>query len=168
MAATTPDPTIEELVAQVQLLDQHAFNMLNRVNEVRNRLWDALDKLDSRLEMPSNMVDRNLSAIRTATFHQQKPTLSTSGVVTLDWASAQNHIQMEPNGTITYIFLPPPGPCHLQLLIESENQYVLSMIYFPESVMWFGSNWQGSRGKRAIINFWYDGYRYMAMGVNQA
>lgn len=105
--------------------------------------------------------------IKTATFNSQTTIATTSGSITIDWTSAQNQKQTEPTGTITYSFTAPPGPCHLQLFIDSDGTSTAQTINWPGSVTWFGAVWAGANNKKAIINFWYDGTNYYAIGSNQ-
>ena len=112
--------------------------------------------------------NNNITGIKTATFNTPGTLSTTSGAVTINWSNAQNYVQNEPTGAITYTFTAPPGVCHLQLVIDSDGTSTAQTITWPASVIWFGnSQWQGVNNKRAIINFWYDGTNYFAMGSNQ-
>lgn len=110
----------------------------------------------------------NISTIKVASFNSQLALGSTSGSITIDWGTAQNQRQPEPTGTITYTFTAPPGPCHLQLLIDSDGTSTAQTINWPGTVIYLGSTWSGANNKRAVINFWYDGTNYFAIGSNQA
>lgn len=105
--------------------------------------------------------------IKTATFAGQYANTTTTGAVTIDWTLGQNQIQNEPTGAITYTFTAPPGRCHLQLLIASDGTSAAQTITWPATVKWLGSTWAAAANKAAVINFWYDGTNYYAMGVNQ-
>lgn len=105
--------------------------------------------------------------IKTATFNSQSTIATTSGAITVDWTSAQNQLQTEPTGTITYTFTAPPGPCHLQLIIDSDGTSTAQTINWPGTVTWMGSTWAGENDKSAVINFWYSGSKYYAVGTNQ-
>lgn len=111
--------------------------------------------------------DAKLTEIKTATFNSQPALATTTGAVTVDWTAAQNYKQNEPTGAITYTFTAPPGPCHLQLLIDSDGTSSAYTHVWPGTVIWMGSTWAQAANKKAIINFWYDGTNYYAMGVNQ-
>lgn len=111
--------------------------------------------------------NNNLKTIKTATFNSQVALATTTGAVTVDWSAAQNYKQNEPTGAITYTFTAPPGPCHLQLLIDSDGTSTAQTITWPGTVIWIGATWAGANNKKAIINFWYDGTNYFAMGGNQ-
>ncbi len=113
------------------------------------------------------MNNTNISAIKTATFNSQTTIATTSGSITVDWTSAQNQKQTEPTGTITYTFTAPAGPCHLQLLIDSDGTSTAQTINWPGTVIWLTQTWAGVNNKKAIINFWYDGTNYYAIGSNQ-
>jgi hypothetical protein len=113
------------------------------------------------------LTNGNLTAIKTATFNSQTTIATTSGAITVDWTTAQNQRQTEPTGTITYTFTAPPGPCHLQLLIDSDGTSTAQTINFPGSVVFLGAAWVGVNNKKSIINFWYDGSSYFAIGSNQ-
>lgn len=110
----------------------------------------------------------NLTGIKNATFNSQTTIATTTGAITVDWTTAQNQKQTEPTGTITYTFTAPPGPCHLQLLIDSDGTSTAQTINWPGTLIWLGSVWAGANNKKAIINFWYDGTNYFAIGSNQA
>lgn len=110
----------------------------------------------------------NIATIKTATFNSQTALVGTSGSITINWDTAQNQRQPEPTGTITYTFTAPPGPCHLQLLIDSDGTSTAQTINWPGSVIFLGSTWSGANNKRSVINFWYDGTNYFAIGTNQA
>ena len=111
--------------------------------------------------------NNNLKTIKTATFNSQVELTTTTGAVTVNWSAAQNYKQNEPTGAITYTFTAPPGPCHLQLLIWSDGTSTAQTITWPASVIWIGATWAATANKKAIINFWYDGTNYYAMGANQ-
>jgi hypothetical protein len=113
-----------------------------------------------------DMNNYKISEIKTATFNSQATLSTTTGAVTINWTAAQNYKQNEPTGTITYTFTAPPGPCHLQLLIDSDGTSTAQTINWP-TLTWIGATWAGTNNKKAIINFWYDGTNYFAMGANQ-
>lgn len=108
-----------------------------------------------------------IQEIKTATFNSQATIATTTGAITIDWTSAQNQKQTEPTGTITYTFTAPPGPCHLQLIIDSDGTSTAQTINWPGTVVWMGSTWAGVNNKKSVINFWYDGTNYIAVGSNQ-
>ena len=112
------------------------------------------------------MGNTTITEIKTATFNSQATLSTTTGSVTIDWSAAQNYKQNEPTGTITYTFTNPPGPCHLQLLIDSDGTSTAQTINWP-SLTWIGSTWTGANNKKAIINMWFDGTNYFAQGANQ-
>lgn len=93
---------------------------------------------------------------------------ASSGAIEIDWGLAQHHKQTEPTGSIVYTFNPPAGPCHLQLLMDSDGTSTPQTIIWPADVVWLGSVWAAASGKKALIQFWYDGDHYFASGVNQA
>lgn len=108
-----------------------------------------------------------IQQIKTATFNSQTTIATTTGSITVDWTTAQNQKQTEPTGTITYTFTAPPGPCHLQLVIDSDGTSTAQTINWPGTVTWLGTTWAGANNKKAVINFWYDGTNYFAIGSNQ-
>lgn len=114
------------------------------------------------------LANTAVSGFKTATFHQQATIATTTGAVSVDWTAAQNYKQAEPTGIITYSFTAPAGPCHLQLLIDSDGTSTAYTHVWPAAVIWMGATWAAAINKKAIINFWYDGTNYYAMGVNQA
>jgi hypothetical protein len=111
------------------------------------------------------LANRPVVGIKTATFHEQHDIAATSGAISVDWSAAQNAKQAAPTATITYTFVDPPGPCHLQLLIAAAS--TAQTFTWPASVAWFGAVWAQVAGKEAIVNFWFDGTAYRAMGVNE-
>lgn len=114
------------------------------------------------------LANTAVTGFKTATFNSQTTIATTSGSITVDWTTAQNQKQTEPTGTITYTFTAPPGPCHLQLLIDSDGTSTAQTVNWPGSVVWINSTWSGTNNKKAVINFWYDGTSYYAIGANQA
>lgn len=111
--------------------------------------------------------NNSLQQIEVATFNSQTVIASTTGAITVNWSNAQNQKQTEPTDTITYTFTAPPGPCHLQLLIDSDGTSTAQTINWPASVIWISQTWAGVANKKAVINFWYDGTNYYALGSNQ-
>lgn len=111
--------------------------------------------------------DSDITGIRTATFAPQATLTTTSGAVTINWSAAQHYKQNEPTGSIIYTFTAPPGPCHLQLLIDSDGTSTAQTFVWPANVVWLGVMWTAVNNKKAIINFWYDGTTYFAMGSTQ-
>ena len=108
-----------------------------------------------------------VTGFKTATFNSQTTIATTTGSITIDWTTAQNQKQTEPTGTITYTFTAPPGPCHLQLLIDSDGTSTAQTINWPGTVVWLGATWAGTNNKKSVINFWYDGSSYFAIGTTQ-
>ena len=123
--------------------------------------------LDTSAYLSSTLSNTAVTGFKTATFNSQTTISTTTGAITVDWTSAQNQKQTEPTGSITYTFTAPPGPCHLQLLIDSDGTSTAQTITWPGTVIWLGSVWAAAANKKAIINFWYDGTNYYAMGANQ-
>lgn len=119
--------------------------------------------VDQEITLPNKLI----SGISTATFNSQNTITTTTGAVTINWNTAQNQKQNEPTGSITYTFTAPPGPCHLQLVIDSDGTSTAQTITWPASVVWLGATWAGVNNKKSVINFWYDGASYFAMGSNQ-
>jgi hypothetical protein len=113
------------------------------------------------------LANNAVTGFKTATFNSQTTIATTSGSITVDWTTAQNQLQTEPTGTITYTFTAPPGPCHLQLIIDSDGTSTAQTINWPGSVTQYGTKWAGVNNKRAVINFWYDGTNYQMIGTNQ-
>jgi len=111
--------------------------------------------------------NNNLVTIKTATFNGQGAQVTTTGTLAIDWSAAQNYLQTEPTGPITYTFTAPPGPCHLQLIIDSDGTSTAQVITWPVTVIQYGLGWSGVANKRSIINFWYDGTSYHMTGMNQ-
>jgi hypothetical protein len=135
--------------------------------------WAAGTRLELRLTagsiQPALVAGNNtpIGGLKTATFNSQPVIATTTGAVTIDWTAGQNQKQTEPTGAITYTFTAPPGPCHLQLIIDSDGTSTAQTITWPGSVIWIGATWTGVANKKAIVNFWYDGTSYWAQGANQ-
>lgn len=123
--------------------------------------------LDTGTYLSSTLSNTAVTGFKTATFNSQTTIATTTGSITVDWTSAQNQKQTEPTGSITYTFTAPPGPCHLQLLIDSDGTSTAQTFTWPGTVIWIGSVWAAAANKKAIVNFWYDGTNYYAMGANQ-
>lgn len=113
------------------------------------------------------LANTAVTGFKTATFNSQTTIATTTGSITVNWTTAQNQKQTEPTGTITYTFTAPPGPCHLQLIIDSDGTSTAQTINWPGTVVWMGTTWAGVNNKKAVINFWYDGSSYFAIGTNQ-
>lgn len=113
------------------------------------------------------LANTAVTGFKTATFDGQTTIATTSGAITVDWTTAQNQKQTEPTGTITYTFTAPPGVCHLQLLVDSDGTSTAQTFNWPGTVIWLSATWTGLANKKAIINFWYDGSNYYAIGSNQ-
>lgn len=111
------------------------------------------------------LANTAVSGFKTATFNSQVNNATTTGAVTINWTNGQVQSQAAPTGAITYTFTAPPGVCHLQLLIAAPT--TAQTINWPVSVIWVGSTWAGVSSKAAVINFWWDGTNYYAMGSNQ-
>lgn len=122
--------------------------------------------VNKTLTNPS-LGNSDFTNIRTATFAGQNLILSTSGAITVDWTLGQHQKQTEPTGSVTYTFTAPVGPCHLQLLIDSDGVSTAQTVVWPAEVVWLGVTWTAVNNKKAIINFWYDGTSYFAMGSTQ-
>lgn len=117
--------------------------------------------------LSNNLGDEALTNVKTLTFNSEPALTTTTGAVSIDWSLAQNYKQNEPTGSITYSFTnPPPGPCHLQLRIISDGTSTAQAFVWPASVKWLLFIWTAVANKGAIINFWYDGTNYWAMGSN--
>lgn len=116
--------------------------------------------------LSTNLANAALTNVKTLSFTGEGVLNSTSGAISVDWNAAQNYRQVEPTGSITYTFTAPPGPCHLQLRIMSDGTSAAQTIVWPSSVKWLLFVWTALANKSAIINFWYDGTNYWAMGSN--
>jgi len=125
------------------------------------------DTLTNKTLTNPALGNSNLTGIKNATFNSQTTIATTSGSITVDWTTAQNQLQTEPTGTITYTFTAPPGPCHLQLIINSDGTSTAQTINWPGTVIQYGATWAGANNKKAVINFWYDGTNYHMIGTNQ-
>ena len=117
--------------------------------------------------LSADVGNQALTNIKTISFNSIPALTTTSGSISINWANAQNYQQNEPTGSITYTFSPPPGPCHLQLLVASDGTSTAQTFVWPASVKWLTYTWVAQANKASIINFWYDGTTYWAMGSNQ-
>jgi len=131
---------------------------------------DVAQTFTAQQTLSSGIVlsNSNIESIKTATFNSQASLVGTAGTINIDWSAAQNYLQLEPTGTITYTFTAPVGPCHLQLFIDSDGTNTAQTINWPGSVTFLGEVWAGVDDKKAVINFWYDGTNYFAIGTNQS
>ena len=128
----------------------------------------TLASLDANTYTGDQTLGNNhIKTIKTATFNPPPTLTTTTGAVTVDWSAAQNYKQNEPTGIITYSFTAPPGPCHLQLIVESDGTSTAYTHVFPGTVIWYGLTWAQVANKRAVLNFWWDGTNYHATGMNQ-
>ena len=107
----------------------------------------------------------SISGVKTITFNGQVSNAATSGAITIDWTSGNYQLQAAPSGTITYSFTAPAGVSHLQLFVASAA--LAQMLIFPANVYYLGATWSGVNNKAAIINFYFDGTNYYAIGTNQ-
>lgn len=113
------------------------------------------------------LANTAVTGFKTATFNSQTTIATTTGAITVNWTTAQNQKQTEPTGAITYTFTAPPGPCHLQLIIDSDGTSTAQTITWPGTVVQLGTTWAGANNKKSVINFWYDGTSYFMVGTNQ-
>ena len=113
------------------------------------------------------LANTAVNGFKTATFNSQLNIATTSGAITVNWTNAQCQRQPEPTGSITYTFTAPPGPCHLQLLINSDGTSTAQTFVWPGTVIWLGATWSAVANKKSVINFWYDGTNYYALGSDQ-
>lgn len=116
--------------------------------------------------LTTNIGNEAVTNVKTISFTGEGVLNNTSGAISVNWAAAQNYRQVEPTGSITYTFTAPPGPCHLQLRIESDGTSAAQTFVWPTTVKWLLFTWTAITNKGAIINFWYDGINYWAMGSN--
>jgi hypothetical protein len=107
----------------------------------------------------------SISGVKTITFNGQVNNAATSGAITIDWTTGNYQLQAAPSGTITYTFTAPVGVSHLQLFVAPAA--LAQMIIWPANLYFLGATWSGTNNKAAIINFYYDGTNYYAIGTNQ-
>jgi hypothetical protein len=113
------------------------------------------------------LSNTDLGGIKNATFNSQTVIATTTGAITLNWTTAQNQLQTEPTGTITYTFTAPAGPCHLQLIINSDGTSSAQTINWPGTVIQYGATFAMTANKRSVVNFWYDGTNYHMTSMAQ-
>ena len=116
--------------------------------------------------LTTNIGNEALTNVKTLSFTGEGVLNSTSGAISVDWTAAQNYRQVEPAGAITYSFAAPPGPCHLQIRIESDGASAAQTFVWPSTVKWLSFVWTALANKAAVINFWFDGTNYWATGSN--
>lgn len=111
----------------------------------------------------------NLTGLKLPVYNSQPTSTGVTGAVTVDWSASAVYKQNEPTGNITYTFTAPGvSNCHLQLYIDSDGTSASSTITWPASVIWYGTAFTATTAnKKAMVNFWYDGTSYHAMGVSQ-
>lgn len=133
------------------------------VTAIGTKLSKAGDAMTGALDMGNNA----LNGIKTAVFSGQGNIATTTGAIAVDWSAAQNYKQAEPTGSITYTFTAPPGPCHLQLLIDSDGTSTAQTITLPAAVIQYGQAFAMTANKRSILNFWFDGTNYHMTSLAQ-
>ena len=133
----------------------------NTIYFVRNPAADTFE-----LSATSGGASINTSGSQSGTHKARISTSATSGTINIDWTKSLRYIQPEPTGTITYTFTDPPGPCHLELKIESDGTSTAQTINLP-TVTQYGTAWSGANNKKAILSFSFDGVGYDFMGSNQ-
>ncbi len=133
----------------------------NKIYFVRNPTADTFE-----LSATSGGASINTSGSQSGTHKARISTSATSGTINIDWTKSLRYIQPEPTGTITYTFTDPPGPCHLELKIESDGTSTAQTINLP-TVTQYGTAWAGTNNKKAILSFSFDGVGYNFMGSNQ-
>jgi hypothetical protein len=111
------------------------------------------------------LANTAVSGFKTITFNGQVSNAATSGAITIDWTTGNYQLQAAPTGTITYTFTAPVGVSHWQLFVAPAA--LAQMIIWPANLYFLGATWSGTNNKAAIINFYYDGTNYYAIGTNQ-
>lgn len=138
---------------------------------------EALTQAESRAALGLATTDtptfagiaaNSLATIKSATFNGETVISTTTGSITVDWSANAVYKQNEPTGTISYTFTAPAAPCHLQLYIDSDGTSTAQAFNWPGTVVWIGFQWAATANKRALINFWWNGSKYLAMGANEA
>ena len=119
------------------------------------------------LSSTGSQASTGAQTFKTVNYVSEGTVSGTTGAQTVDWTASQNYKQTEPTGAITYTFTAPAGICHLQLRILSDGASTAYTHVWPGTVKWLGSTWSAVANKNAMINFWYDGASYWAMGANE-
>lgn len=144
--------------------DLDAIGALTGITGILRKTGENTWTLDTKTYLESGQP----ASIKSVAFTTPPTAPATSGAINIDWTLGNNQVQPEPTGAITYTFTAPTGPCHLQLAVASDGTNAAQNFTWPASVIWYGVQWTAAANKRAMLNFWYDGANYHAMGVNQA
>lgn len=111
----------------------------------------------------------SMTAVKHIVPNSQPTTSATTGASTADWSASRVIRQAEPTGALVYTFTAPGvSNVHLQLLIDSDGTSAAFGITWPASVIWYGTTFSTTTAnKKALVNFYYDGTNYHAMGASQ-
>lgn len=96
--------------------------------------------------------NNRIRGAKTLTFEKEIILTATTGTITIDWSAGQHYVQPEPTGTITYVFIDPPGPCHCELRIESDGVNAVQTINFPANVIQYGFTFAMTANKKHMVN----------------
>lgn len=116
-----------------------------------------------------NFSDTLLDNIKGAAYNSQPSTSGTTGAVTADFTDSHVLSQTELTGAITYtLTAPDQALCHLQILGGSDGTSTSYTITWPAAVLWYGAAFTSTTAnKKWIVNLFWDGTNYHAMGASQ-
>ena len=95
---------------------------------------------------------------------------STSNI---DWTQGSLQYLAEPVSSVNWSgggAWTSPGAsklCHLQLRILSDGSSTAQNFTWPANVKWLSEQWAAVNNKNAVLNFYWDGATYWAMGANE-
>ena len=125
----------------------------------------ALDRLAVASDKATVAADK--AVVNDIAYGSQITLGASSGAITIDWTAGRNQLQPEPTGTITYTFTNPAGPCHLQLIINSDGTSTAQTINLPAGVTVLGAAFAPVNNKKSFLNFWFDGTNYFMIASNE-
>lgn len=117
----------------------------------------------------ANINSSGVAKFKNTAYSSQPATSATTGAVTADFTASNILAQAELTGNITYTLTPPADAlCHLQIIGASDGTSSSFTITWPASVIWYGAAFTATTAnKKWLVNMYWDGTNYHAMGNSQ-